>query len=48
MTELSHPTASVPEGRKYDFHCSRRHRVLLSHPLNEIAVGYWHFVIPLI
>ena len=40
MTELGHAAASVPEGREYDFHCSRRNRVLLSHPLNEIAVDF--------
>jgi hypothetical protein len=34
VTELGHPTASVPESREHDLHRRGRHRMLFCHPVN--------------
>jgi hypothetical protein len=47
VAELGHPAASAPESREHDFDSRGRHRMFLCHPLNEIGVGYGHFVVPI-
>jgi hypothetical protein len=40
VAELGHPAAFAPERGEHDMDCGGRHRMLLHHLLNQIAVGY--------
>jgi hypothetical protein len=38
VAELGHPAASAPESREHDLHRRGRDRMLLRHPVDQIAV----------